>query len=393
MSLSESGGGRGCDDWWRLKSVQAFFQAFYEFFCQLCCFCLSESVHSAECLVSSFPILPVTVDGGPILSSHLFSTKHPVNYNNRKNDVPASNWVAEASTIRLSVHQMRHEKHCISCQVFLNLEVQFADITWVFMNTLGCHEYLSLSWPKFQKKTPEQIEVEGSRGLDWSYQFFFLWSVDHLLSSHGSKQIQPTSTSSISFGRGVAQRIARTCQAMRMGQWAETEVIFTVYIYIYYMIYLEHFEAPSCSLAGCMIYLEHFEAPSCSLAGCMIYLEHFEAPSCSLAGCSGATTNTPQRRVENHSVKTPALVVKLTSPRPHFWTQVFGWAGVWHTTPMGTVPRHVASAEFSTEVPPVDLRFGMLIVQAFRCFHSGMEMRLSSPVYKRFKTHCMFFQN
>ena len=163
-------------------------------------------------------------------------------------------------------------------------------------------------------------------------------------------------------------------------------------IYIYIMIYLEHFEAPSCSLAGCMIYLEHFEAPSCSLAGCMIYLEHFEAPSCSLAGCSGATTNTPQRRVENHSVKTPALVVKLTSPRPHFWTQVFGWAGVWHTTPMGTVPRHVASAEFSTEVPPVDLRFGMLMVQAFRCFHLGMEMRLSSPVYKRFKTHCIFFK-
>lgn len=124
----------------------------------------------------------------------------------------------------------------------------------------------------------------------------------------------------------------------------------------------------------------------------MIYLEHFEAPSCSLAGCSGATTNTPQRRVENHSIKTPALVVKLTSPRPHFWTQVFGWAGVWHTTPMGTVPRHVASAEFSTEVPPVDLRFGMLIVQAFRCFHSGTEMRLSSPVYKGFKTHCIFFK-
>ena len=108
----------------------------------------------------------------------------------------------------------------------------------------------------------------------------------------------------------------------------------------------------------------------------MIYLEHFEAPSCSLAGCSGATTNTPQRRVENRTIKTPALVVKLTSPRPHFWTQVFGCAGVWHTTPMGTVPRHVASAEFSTEVPPVDLRFGMLIVQAFRCFHSGTEMRL-----------------
>lgn len=99
MSLSESGGGRGCDDWWRLKSVKAF----YEFFCQLCCFCLSaESIHSAECLVSSFPILPVTVDGGPILSSHLFSSKHPVNYNNGINDVPASNWVAEASTIRLS---------------------------------------------------------------------------------------------------------------------------------------------------------------------------------------------------------------------------------------------------------------------------------------------------
>lgn len=94
MSLSESGGGRGCDDWWRLKSVKAF----YEFFCQLCCFCLSaESIHSAECLVSSFPLLPVhwqvslfidhTVDGGPILSSHLFSTKHRVNYNNGIKDV------------------------------------------------------------------------------------------------------------------------------------------------------------------------------------------------------------------------------------------------------------------------------------------------------------------
>ena len=124
----------------------------------------------------------------------------------------------------------------------------------------------------------------------------------------------------------------------------------------------------------------------------MIYLEHFEAPSCSLAGCSGATTNTPQRRVENHSIKTPALVVKLTSPRPHFWTQVFGCAGVWHTTAMGTVPRHVASAKFSTEVPPVDLRFGMLIVQAFRCFHSGTEMRLSSPVYKQsVSRHIAFF--
>ena len=47
---------------------------------------------------------------------------------------------------------------------------------WVFMNTLGCHEYLSLSWAWLK------LPVLGS------------WRVDHLLSSHGSKQIQLTST-------------------------------------------------------------------------------------------------------------------------------------------------------------------------------------------------------
>ena len=220
-----------------------------------------------------------------------------------------------------------------------------------FMNTLGCHEYLSLSWQKFQKKTPEQIvSVEGSKGREIEATSFSFHGVFSSLAKFTWFQADPAN-----FNKQPCRKGCCTKVGMRMGQWAETEVIF---IYIYYMIYLEHFEAPSCSLAG----------------------------------CSGATTNTPQRRMENRTIKTPALVVKLTSPRPHFWTQVFGCAGVWHTTPMGTVPRHVASAEFSTEVPPVDLRFGMLIVQAFRCFHSGTEMRLWSPVYKRFKTHCIFFK-
>lgn len=111
------------------------------------------------------------------------------------------------------IHQMRHLSNCcISCQVFLNLEVQFFGtsrwgpswIPWGAMNTLVN------SWLNFSKKK--------SPGTDRSWRFERAWLklpvLVHMVPSRSSQ----------------LQQAAEDLLGMRMGQWAETEVIFIIYI-------------------------------------------------------------------------------------------------------------------------------------------------------------------